>query len=212
MYLDSPQPPNLPFSPIEFSSQYQEQLNNALRLYFNRLSNVTKYLLGPEGGQYLNMPFAEFFDTTDQIAASTTAANVINFSNTTLSNGITTQNSNKIVFEYGGVYNLQYSIQLANDDNATQDIDIWFSKNGTNESNSNRRYGLSPRKSSGDPYHTVACANYTNSFVANDYVQLNWRTSNTAAYLEHYTASASPTRPAVPSVIVTATFVSSVPE
>lgn len=33
--------PNLPLAPIEYESKYQEQLNNALRLYFNRLDALT---------------------------------------------------------------------------------------------------------------------------------------------------------------------------
>ena len=32
--------PNLPLSPKEFSPQYQEQLNNVLRLYFNQLDKI----------------------------------------------------------------------------------------------------------------------------------------------------------------------------
>ena len=32
--------PNLPRAPIQYSPQYQEQLNNVLRLYFNRLNNL----------------------------------------------------------------------------------------------------------------------------------------------------------------------------
>ena len=32
-------PPNLPLAPIQYDSRYQEQLNNVLRLYFNRLNN-----------------------------------------------------------------------------------------------------------------------------------------------------------------------------
>lgn len=31
--------PNLPAAPVEYSQQYQEQLNAALRLYFNTLDN-----------------------------------------------------------------------------------------------------------------------------------------------------------------------------
>jgi hypothetical protein len=212
MNLDSPQPPNLPYAPSEWSSQYQEQLNNVLRLYFNRLSNVTRYLLGPEGGQYINIPYGAFYDTTDQVAGSTTTAYAITLNSTSSDNGVTIENSSEVTFSYEGIYNIQFSIQLSNDTNATQDVDIWFRKNGTDVANSNSRFGLAPRKSAGDPYHVLASLNFVESFNAGDYAQLYWRTSDVGAYIEYYAAPSSPTRPAIPSVILTATFVSSIPE
>ena len=184
-YLDSPQPPNLPYAPQEWSPTYQEQFNNVLRLYFNRLSNVTKNLLGPEGGEFINMPFGAFYDTTDQTAASTTTAYAITINTTSLSNNVSIVDNTKLTFATDGVYNIQFSIQLSNNDNATQDIDIWFSKNGTDIANSNSRFGLAPRKSAGDPYHVIGSLNFVESFSADDYVELYWRTSNTNAYIEY---------------------------
>lgn len=35
-----PVAPNLPMAPLAYSAQYNEQLNNVLRLYFNQLSNA----------------------------------------------------------------------------------------------------------------------------------------------------------------------------
>jgi hypothetical protein len=32
--------PNLPIAPVEYSQQYQDQLNNVLRLYFSQLDNA----------------------------------------------------------------------------------------------------------------------------------------------------------------------------
>jgi hypothetical protein len=211
-YLESPQPPNLPYAPQEWNPQYQEQLNNVLRLYFNRLSNVTKNLLGPDGGQFINIPFGSFYDTTDQTAASTTESYPITINTTSLSNEVSIENNSQITFATEGVYNIQFSIQLSNNDNATQDIDIWFVKNGVDIANSNSRFGLAPRKSAGDPYHVIGTVNFIESFSANDYVELYWRTSSTNAYIEYYSAPSTPTRPAIPSVILTATFVSSIPE
>jgi len=43
-------PPNLPLAPQAYQSQYQEQLNNVLRLFFNQLTNP-----GPIGGTKLNL-------------------------------------------------------------------------------------------------------------------------------------------------------------
>ena len=36
--------PNLPLSPIEYNRQYSDQLNNVLRLYFNRVDAILNQL------------------------------------------------------------------------------------------------------------------------------------------------------------------------
>ena len=43
-------PPNLPLPPENYDRQYQDQLNNVLRLYFNQLSNPSAL-----GGSSLNL-------------------------------------------------------------------------------------------------------------------------------------------------------------
>ena len=37
--------PNLPRAPAQYNAQYQEQFNNVLRLYFNRLDNLLAQLV-----------------------------------------------------------------------------------------------------------------------------------------------------------------------
>jgi hypothetical protein len=107
-----------------------------------------------------------------------------------------------------GIYNLQFSIQFTNTTNASQDVDVWFRKNGTNIDKSNSRFGFAPRKGSGDPYHTIAALNFFVSLAANDYVEIMWRPTDVGVSIEHYAAGTSPTRPAIPSVIATLSFVS----
>jgi len=36
--------PNLPIAPVEYAQSYQDQLNNAFRLYFTQIDNVTQYI------------------------------------------------------------------------------------------------------------------------------------------------------------------------
>lgn len=38
-------PPNLPLAPVEYQSRYQEQFNNVLRLYFNRLDALLRQIV-----------------------------------------------------------------------------------------------------------------------------------------------------------------------
>ena len=208
--LQVPQPPLLPIAPVQYGQQYQDQYSNALRLYFNQISGIFSTELGLLGGRFLNNPYGSFYDTTDQTVASTTTAYAITYNTTDLSNGVTIASNSRITFAYTGLYNIQFSVQLSNSDNASQDVDIWFRKNGTDIANSNSRFGLAARKSVGDPFHIVGALNFFVSVAANDYIQLMWRTSNTNVQIEYYAAGTTPTRPAIPSVILTTTFVSSV--
>ena len=77
------------------------------------------------------MPYGAFQDSTNQTAASTTAAYAITLNTTDYSNGVYVSNSSRVNVRNAGVYNLQFSIQFKNTTNSSQDIDVWFRKNGT---------------------------------------------------------------------------------
>lgn len=152
-------------------------------------------------------PYGAFQDSTDQTAANTTTAYAITLNTTDFSNGIYVSNSSRINVRNYGIYNLQFSIQFKNTTNDAQDVDIWFRKNGTNIAASNSRFSLPARRSSGDPSHLIAALNFFLELQANDYVEVMWRVTDTGVSIEHFDTSTSPTRPAVPSAIVTMTYV-----
>jgi hypothetical protein len=183
----------------------------ALNNYFRKLTTVLGSLFGPKGGKFMNNPHGAFQDSTDQTAANTTTAYAVTFNTTDFSNGVTIASNSRITVADAGIWNLQFSIQFKNTSNDGQDVDIWFRKNGTNIDNSNSRFHLPARKSSGDPSHLIAAMNFFVSMAANDYVEIMWRPTSTAVSLEHFDTSTSPTRPAVPSAIVTMSFVSNLP-
>jgi hypothetical protein len=106
-----------------------------------------------------------------------------------------------------GVYNIQFSIQYKNTTNDSQDVDIWFRKNGTNVDGSNSRFSMPARRSSGDPSHLIAALNFFLELQANDYVEIMWRVSDIGVSIEHYGTSTSPTRPSIPSVIATMQYI-----
>jgi hypothetical protein len=152
-------------------------------------------------------PYGAFQDSTDQTAANTTTAYAVTLNTTDFSNGIYVSNSSRINVRNYGIYNLQFSIQFKNTTNDGQDVDVWFRKNGTNIANSNSRFHLPARKSGGDPSHLIAALNFFLELQANDYVEVMWRVTDTGVSIEHFDTSTSPTRPAVPSAIVTMTYV-----
>ena len=152
-------------------------------------------------------PYGAFQDSTDQTAANTTTAYAVTFNTTDYTSGVYLSNSSRLNVRNYGVYNIQFSIQFKNTTNDGQDVDIWFRKNGTNVDASNSRFHLPARKSGGDPSHLIAALNFFLELNANDYIEIMWGTTNTGVSIEHFDTSTSPTRPAVPSAIVTASYV-----
>ena len=206
--ITTPAQPNIGNPGDTYDRLFFSQTLSNIGNYAKRVTSVLGALFGPRGGKYLNAPYGAFQDSTDQVAANTTTAYAITFDTTDFSNGVTLSNSSRLNVSQSGIYNVQFSIQLKNTTNDTQDADVWFRKNGTNIDNSNSRFGLGPRKSSGDPSHMIGALNFFVSLAANDYVQIMWRPSDVGVSIEHFAASSTPTRPAVPSTIVTLSFVS----
>jgi hypothetical protein len=206
--LQTPAVPDLPNPQDKYDRLTVAQTNGALRTFFLKLTNALQSIASPRGGRFINNPYGAFQDGTDQTAANTTTAYAITFDTTDFNNGVTLSNSSRLNVSQAGIYNIQFSVQFKNTTNDGQDVDIWFKKNGTNIDNSNSRFSLGPRKSSGDPSHLISAMNFFVSMAANDYVQIMWRPSDVGVSLEHFAASSTPTRPAVPSVIATVTFVS----
>ena len=206
--LETPAPPDLPSPGQVYDERLTAQTHRGLLVYFRKLTNILSTVLGPRGGKYLNVPYGAFQDGTDQTAANTTTAYAITFDTTDYSNGITLSNTSRLNVSQGGLYNVQFSVQFKNTTNDTQDVEVWFRKNGSDIAKSNSRFGLAPRKSAGDPSHTVAALNYFVDLAENDYLQLMWRPSDVGVSIEQYPAGTSPTRPATPSVIATVSFVS----
>ena len=206
--ISTPAQPNLGTPAPAYDQGFFGTSFGGLNVYFSKLTAVFSALLGPRGGKYINAPYGAFQDSTDQTAANTNTAYAITFDTTDFSNGVTLSNSSRLNVAQAGIYNLQFSIQFTNTTNASQDVDVWFRKNGTNIDKSNSRFGFAPRKGAGDPYHTIAALNFFVNLAANDYVEIMWRPTDVGVQIEHYAASSTPTRPAVPSVIATLSFVS----
>jgi len=209
--LEVPSIPSLGFAPEAYERRYFGEINGALNGYFRSLISTLGALFGVRGGKFLNAPHGAFHDSTDQVAASTTVATAVIFDTTDISNGVTLSNSSRLNVADSGVFNIQFSIQLKNTINDGQDVDVWFRKNGTNIDNSNSRFHIPARKSTGDPSHIIAALNFFVSLNSGDYVEIMYKVDNVGVTIEHFAASASPTRPAVPSAIATVSFVSNLP-
>jgi hypothetical protein len=200
--------PSLPIQPDEYDRSQIDQFQNALRLYFNRLDDYLATLssAGGGGGSQLYFPYGAFSSNQDQTATVNTAT-LMTLNTTDFSNGVSIASS-KITVANAGIYNLQFSVQLENNDNAPQDVFIWLKQDGVDIPGSTGKIGLPARKGVGDPFHGIYGWNYFCSMAASDYIEIYWSTTDVDVTIQFYPASASPTKPATQSVVATMTFVS----
>ena len=208
--LENPAPPTLGYPTEVYERRHFNENYGSLTIYFKKLASVLGSLFGPRGGRFMNNPYGAFQDSTDQMAANTTTAYAVTFNTTDFSNGVTLASGSRLTVADAGIWNCQFSIQFKNTTNDSQDAEIWFRKNGTNIDNSNSRFSMPARKSSGDPSHLIAAMNFFASMNSTDYLEIMWRVSDVGVSIEHYAAGTSPTRPATPSAIVTMSFVSNI--
>ena len=209
--LRPPQQPRLPAATNQYDLNYQNQLNNVLRLYFNQLDNSFASLLNSNGGAYIRTPYGAFSDFTDQTTTANTAT-LMALGTTDFSNQVTISSS-KITVQNSGIYNLQFSAQFQNTDNQIQDISIWLRQNGTDIAGSTGLVSIPARKSAsaGEEAHQITGWNYFVSMAANDYIEIYWSTTNAAVTIQTYAASTGPVRPSTASVVATMSFVSAPP-
>jgi hypothetical protein len=209
--LETPFVPSLGFPPERYERRHFNENYGALNNFFLKLVFSLGSLFGPRGGKFLNTPHGAFHDSTDQVAANTTTAYPVFFGNTDISNGVSIASNSRITVAVDGIWNLQFSLQIKNVSNDGQDFDVWFRKNGTNIDDSNSRFHVPARKSSGNPSHLIAALNFFVSLSAGDYIEIVGCVTSTDVSLEAFAAGTSPTRPAIPSAIATMTFVSNLP-
>ena len=180
-------------------------------IYNERIGYSSVVLLVPNTAAASNiaLPYGAWQDSTDQTVASTTTAYPVTFDTTDYSNGISVASSSHLKVDYSGLYNVQFSFQLSNTANSTEDINVWFRKNGTDIPKSNSVFGLAPRKNATDPYHVIAAMNFFVDLAKDDYIEIMWSSTNTLTFIDAKAAQTSPTRPTTPSVIATMNYISS---
>lgn len=199
--------PALPLAGQNYITTDEQQFRNVLRIYFNQLDSAFATLLDTGGGKFINFPYGAFSSSATQTATANTAT-LITLNTTDFSNQVSI-NSSKITVVNAGIYNLQFSAQIQNLDNAPQDVYIWLKQNGTDIVGSTGVVGLLARKNPGDPSHDIKGWNYFLSMEENDYVEIYWSTTSANVSIPFYAASGTPTKPSTQSVVATLSFVSS---
>jgi len=148
-----------------------------------------------------NAAYGGFSDSTDQ-TGNVSAGVAVVFNTIDVADGVTLVDSSKLTVPADGVYNLQFSIQLKNTDNAQQDATFWLKINGSDLVNSATQYTIPARKSASIYGYSVTALTFLLDLNANDFVQIYWIPTSTTVTVEALPASVSPAFPAIPSAIV----------
>ena len=203
--------PRLPVATSDYDPNYINQLNNVLRLYFNQLDNILGQLRASSDTSGLRVPYGAFSSDQDQSTTANTAT-LMTLNTTDFANGVSIASS-KITVASAGLYNLQFSAQFQNTDNAQQDISIWLRQNGTDIPGSTGLMSIPARKSAsaGEEAHEIVGWNYYLSLTAGQYVEIYWSTTNASVTIQYYPTATAPVRPSTQSVVATMTFVSALP-
>jgi hypothetical protein len=149
---------------------------------------------------YFKRYFLSAYSNQTQTNPVANTENIMTFNNTAEGYGISvnTATFSQTIFQYAGTYSITFSAQLDKTDSGTDTLDIWLKKNGTNVADSNTRYTLL-----GNNAKQVAIVNYILSVNAGDYFQFAWSSPDVDVRLYYEGTSTTPTRPAIPSVILT---------
>jgi len=144
--------------------------------------------------------YGAFSDTTDQ-TGNISAGTAITFDTVDVLDSIILADDTKITVPSDGIYNLQFSIQFKNVDNAQHDAIIWLKINGSDLPNSATQYTIPARKSAEIFGYNVASLTFMLDMDADDYVEIYWIPTDISITIESLPASVSPAYPAIPSII-----------
>lgn len=147
--------------------------------------------------------YGQYFSYVTQSATTANVGKAMIFETLDLSNGITVVTDGtaltKITFANTGIYNLQFSTQFQNTDNAQHDIYIWLRKNGTTSAadvaGSTGLVSVPARKSAGvgNEGHVIVSWNFLLDIVAGDFYQIIWATSDiTHVTIQFYAGNPPP--------------------
>jgi len=178
-------------------------------IYNERIGYDSIILLSPstDAAESDAAPYGSFSNNTDQTAPSVGSTAVVVYDTTEESSGVYLESSSRLYVRNYGIYNVQFSLQLVNQDNVAQYADVWFRVNGTDVPRSASRFDIPARKSSTDWSHVVGTVNIFVELQAGDYVEVAGTTSSTLVALESYPADAVIPRPAIPAAIVTMQYI-----
>ena len=217
--LIPPKGPNLLVAPVDYQKQWGDQLNNALRLYFNQIDNFAQSIVNPTdggGGAKLTFPCIAAYYYPEQYATADNTATIVNWNNASKLIGFTLNSNNTATANVSGTYKITYSLQFANSINAAHDAIVWLRVNGVDVPESTTVFTVPARKSAGVYSYVCGYSEVVFDLNAGDSVGLWWGTEvaatsggGTGIWMYSRAAQTTPMAyPATPSAIGSITFIS----
>jgi len=150
---------------------------------------------------YLVPNIGAFFDTTDQTATVDTAK-AMTFNTAQIQRGVTLSNNSRVRVDRKATYNVQFSAMFSNPEATAYAVSVWLARNGSAVADSCTDITV-PAKHGSVNGKAVAAWNFFIDLNAGDYIELYWSTPQATVIIEHQDVRTTPTRPAIPSVILT---------
>ena len=151
--------------------------------------------------------FGTFYSTVTQTLTTTNTPIPMTFNQVTpgvggaIANGVSVVDNSKVYVEDAGVYNIQFSAQVAKTDAGIDTMDIWLNIDGVAVPWTNTSITIDTAK------RYVAAWNLMVELNAGQYFQLVYSTADIQMSLLAVPPQTGPTRPGIPSVIITVTQV-----
>lgn len=203
--LNKTVPPNLALAPNVYERAYADQLNNILRLYFNRLNENVNAVVGTFGGIYVDCPNGLFFDLGTYSPALANTGYPLQFGQTYLGHGISIVDGTKITVEYGGVYNFQYSSAVTSTNASLKTVWVWIVRNGVPVGYSTNEYTVS-----GSGTDTIISWQFNIDLDTGEYIELYWGASDVNVTIG--TTAPTPPHPGIPANVVAVNFIAPLPD
>lgn len=185
-------PPNLPVAPNAYERRYQDQFGNTLRLFFTSVANKINSPI----------PHASYYDTTTQTNPVANGVNLFTYNSLVSNFGITRGvPTSRIYVSDTGIYNFQFSAQLDKSGGGASAVYIWPRINGANVPDSASKVVID-----GPNSEIIPAWNFVLVLKAGDYFELAWESSDTNVIIPYVAATGN--IPAIPSIILTVTWVS----
>lgn len=163
----------------------------------------TQGMSGTNGIDGFIPSFGTFYDTTTQALTTVntpkamTLNETINGVNGVVSSGVSVVNQSQITVTRSGVYNIQFSAQLAKTDGGNDTMEIWLRVNNVDVPWTNTEVTISSTQ------RLVAAWNFMIHMDSDQYFQLMYSSSDINTKILAIPEKTGPTRPGIPSVIVT---------
>ena len=170
-------------------------------------TGITRSQYGSSGSSHA----AGVYVTEAQAVPSSTTSLAVPYDTTDTSNGVALDpaDNSKVVFDYAGIYNIQFSIQLINCTSSIDNVTLWFRKNTTDIDYTSGIVSI-PSKHSGGIGAAIISWNLVVEINAGGNIQLMMASNSGNTVAATYPPGTAPVHPASPSVILTATFVSAI--